>query len=620
MILLSSRSAGLLAAFVAGTLASSPGALAQAAHRRGVVPGEVALGSTLRSAALRSTLSGVVRDGNGRPQIGALVEVLNADYGLVARTFTDDRGHYALPRLGQGTYQLKATNSFFLPTILPDLHLLADSKVVINLTLSTLYQALTWLPAEPRRPDSGPDDWNWTLRLSANRPLLRALDEQTARLAAANGTMDLSGPVLIQSETSTAREHCRRGAVRTGLTRFGQGGLEQQVEWSINESGTRAVLFNAQTSTSAAGVDAFSTTGAYRQQLSPDRSAFTVVTVTDRPRIHPGVNAGAGNDAGDGLATARIRSGTTVQLGDLLELSAGTELAYARLASGVSAAGSHPYAAIAVHEGATTISYRFATARSMAEEARMEAEAAEDAPLLSEFRGTLAMEQGLHQELRAAREFAGGTGRWTGEITGFADTLEHPLVEGAVRGDEAAIDSNNVLFDPGTGTIAVSGPGYRGGGIMAMLRDQLSPGTWLSFRYALGKATTLPEGERAPGSQGLAGASQSFTARPASMLAFTAETRLPETGTVLRGSYRWQPASTLTQVAPFNGDVPDAYLGMHIQQPLHLKRAGAGRLQAVLDVRNLLAQGYRPFLSQDGTTVYFAQAQRCIAGGIGFSF
>ena len=619
MILIHSRFAGLLAACVAGILAAPSDTFAQAAHRSGAPAAGEASGAALQSIALRSTLSGVVRDVNGRPQIGALVELLNAQYGLVARTFTDDRGHYSLPRLGQGTYQVKATNSFFLPTILPDLHLLADSKVIVNLTLSTLYQAITWLPAEPRRPDSGPDDWNWTLRLSANRPLLRALDERTARLAAANGSADLSGPVLVQAESSAAAsERSRTAAVRTGLTRFGEGGLTEQAQWSANDSGAQALLFGAETSTSAAGAEALRSTGAYRQQLSPDRSVYTVVTITDRPRIH----ASTGTDAAEGLATARVRSGTTVQVGDLLELSAGTELAYARLAGGAATTGSHPYAAISVHDGATILSYRLATARSMADGDRVEAEAAEDAPLLSEIHGALAMEQGLHQELRAVREFTHGESVWTGELSAFADTLEHPAVEGAVRtavrGDEAAIDSNNVLFDPGTGTIAVSGPGYHGAGIMAMLRDQLSPGTWLSFRYALGKATALSGPEVGP--QELADATPSLAARPASMLAFTAETHVPETGTVLRGSYRWQPASTLTQVAPFRGDVPDAYLGLRVQQPLHLKQAGAGRLQAVLDVRNLLAQGYRPFLSQDGTTVYFAQAQRCIAGGVSFSF
>ena len=153
---------------------------------------------------------------------------------------------------------------------------------------------------------------------------------------------------------------------------------------------------------------------------------------------------------------------------------------------------------------------------------------------------------------------------------------------------------------------------------MALLRDQLSPGTWLSFRYALGKAVALPGTLPATGS--FAGIGQSFTARTSPSAAVAAETHIAASATVLRGSYRWQPAATLTPVDPFEGGIADAYLGLSVRQPLYLHRADSGKLEAVLDVRNLLAQGYRPFLSQDGGTVYFAQSQRCIAGGLSFSF
>jgi hypothetical protein len=39
-----------------------------------------------------------------------------------------------------------------------------------------------------------------------------------------------------------------------------------------------------------------------------------------------------------------------------------------------------------------------------------------------------------------------------------------------------------------------------------------------------------------------------------------------------------------------------------------------------VDVRNLLAEGYRPFLSNDGSVLYFAQASRAIEGGLSFNF
>ena len=570
-----------------------------------------ALRPSLSGAVLRSDVSGVVRDRAGRPQIGAMVELLSAEYGVVARTFTDDRGRYSLARLGAGVYQVEATNSLFLPTIHPDLRLLIHSKVIVNLTLSTLYQALQWLPAEPRTSPAESDDWAWTLRLSANRPLLRLLDPgQAAAQTAQGGIADHSnGPVLIEAENRTA-QGSRQVMVHSGLRRFGQGGLEQQVVWN-GDSETRTVLLAVQSAIDPSGLGRLSTSAAYHQELSPDRSVVTIVTLADRPSIQSGATGG--------LITTRLRSASTVRLGDLAEVSAGTELEAARLGAGATVFGSHPFAAVQVHAGDTLVRYSMASAPTATGADALTEQAALDAPALSESGGVLRMEQGLHQELAVSRRVRS----WTGEISLFHDTLAHPVVEGGVSGNEAALDSGDVLYDPGTGTIAVSGKGYSGGGVLAMLRDQLSPDTWLSLRYAMGDAVALA-GAAPPGSSVAQAvhAPGNFVAQRTPMASVAAGTRLPGSGTVVRGSYRWQPDGTLTQVAPFDagGAYPDAYLGLSIRQPLHLQRVGAGKLEAILDVRNLLAQGYRPFLSQDGTTVYFAQAQRCIAGGLSFAF
>ena len=37
-------------------------------------------------------------------------------------------------------------------------------------------------------------------------------------------------------------------------------------------------------------------------------------------------------------------------------------------------------------------------------------------------------------------------------------------------------------------------------------------------------------------------------------------------------------------------------------------------------MRNLLAQGYRPYLLSDGSVLIFAQDQRGISGGLAFTF
>ena len=42
--------------------------------------------------------------------------------------------------------------------------------------------------------------------------------------------------------------------------------------------------------------------------------------------------------------------------------------------------------------------------------------------------------------------------------------------------------------------------------------------------------------------------------------------------------------------------------------------------RSIVDLRNLLAQGYIPVVAQDGQTVYLVQSARSVRGGVAFSF
>ena len=263
-----SRSVGLA---VAGAIGLLPGALL-AQH-----PQPHATEAGLLSAVYRSNISGVVRDAQGQPQIGALVELLNPDFGLVARTFTDDHGRYSLQRLGAGLYQIKASDTPFLPTLRPDLRVLTNARVVVNLTLSTVYQALQWLPAERRSSQTRDDDWDWTLRLSANRPLLRfAGPTSPAGRSAAQGSRaedegSQSELVVVQnSNEGSAASHPYHAEIASGPRHFGQGGTSQQTSWRGGDGQTRALLLSEQSSVADAG--RISASAGYQQQLSPDRS------------------------------------------------------------------------------------------------------------------------------------------------------------------------------------------------------------------------------------------------------------------------------------------------------------------------------------------------------------
>ena len=46
----------------------------------------------------------------------------------------------------------------------------------------------------------------------------------------------------------------------------------------------------------------------------------------------------------------------------------------------------------------------------------------------------------------------------------------------------------------------------------------------------------------------------------------------------------------------------------------------AGAVDVMVDVHNLLAQGFRPFVLTDGSVLMFAQDQRSVSGGFAFTF
>jgi hypothetical protein len=554
----------------------------------------------LRQILVEPGITGIIRDASGFPQVGALVELLAPNLSVVAHTFTDDRGRYALPRVSAGTYEVKASGSLFLPTLRENLHLLASSKLVVNLTLNTLFQALQWLPAEPRSADEPKDDWNWTLRLATNRPLLRVLEDD-------NG----STPVVLVSEGSRGTMPDHRVTIRNGSNRLGESGMHQDVEVERDHDDAHQLILRADLGQSDTAT--MQSTLAYLRQLTPGTAMVSVASFSD----HPEIVGGGGTGTLGGLQVFTLRSASTMTLGPGLEAEAGSELQAARMGNTVAA--SHPFASVTVHHGSLRVRYAVATSPDAEESSQLDRDSSLS-PLVSESGGALRFEQGIHQSIGAEQH----SGTWSTGVTYFHDQMNHPVVSGGVAVEHgttmlAAADagSGNLLYDPASQQIAVSGESYAGSGVLAFARDQLSPGTWISLRYAVGQALAMEENQA---SANLAALVDQMRPGMATMMAASIGSTSHHAGTEWRASYRWQPSSTLTQVDPYDSSSPEAYLSLHFRQPIHYRRLGSHDMQAMVDVQNLLAQGYRPFLTRDGSMLYFAQAERCVEGGLSFSF
>ena len=174
-----------------------------------------------------------------------------------------------------------------------------------------------------------------------------------------------------------------------------------------------------------------------------------------------------------------------------------------------------------------------------------------------------------------------------------------------------------MLYDPASGLMRTAGPGFFTSGMVATVERRLPGGNQIRLGYASGDALVLGEGT-APAAL----AQVLATARPrhAQTYAISLSGTLDGSGTRWRASYRWQPETTLTPVAGFSENAAEPYLNLHLRQPIHTRGEGNCGIQALVDVRNLLAQGYRPYVLSDGSVVIFAQAQRSFSGGLAFTF
>ncbi len=532
-----------------------------------------------------------MRDRSGVPQIDAVVQLLRLDASVVALARTDEHGVFSMPHLLPGTYQLRATENSFMPALRDRIHVTPQQHTIANITLSTLLDTADWLPAKRRQPTEAPDDWKWTLRASANRPLLRFADDadDVSQAAESRGT----APSL-------------RLIFDGGAHTFGQGGPQTTFEMRHDSAEGQAMLLRAATGAMGGGASEF--TAGFVEPLGPGRTLRTVASVLNQQVDGTGM--------GQDLETMLLRTAESAQIAPQWMAELGNELEAVRLRgpAATEQIASHPFGSLTWTSASSTVSYSFATARG-AQHAEELASRESLTPVATIAQGHLGTERGLHQEIRFSRRASSNGAEIT--FAAFDDTIVHPAITGggALAAQQAA--DGDFLYDQASNALLAQGPGYGGFGWMTAASARLRP-MLLSVEYADGPALFAPDADQGPVT--VEHALRALHGRRAQSATIAASGSIPTTGTRWRTSYRWQPSRSLTAVDPYDSSLRDAYLNLLLRQPMHIGKIFPGGMEALVDVRNLLAQGYYPFLTADGSTLYFAQMDRSIQGGIAFTF
>jgi Carboxypeptidase regulatory-like domain len=561
------------------------------ARKLGIVALLLAITLPAAAADKSGAITGLVRDSSGTPQMGAAVEVLVGP--SILRVFTDAKGRFSIPDLAPGIYHLRASAPSFLPAMRDNVNLGPGAHLIINLTLNTLFEAVQFLPQRPRIADDN-DDWKWILRSSANRPILRVLDD--------------GAPVIVSGRTPAEGKRLKgeivflAGSDADGFGAAPAMGTTFRVEQSLFSSGTLSVNGNLGYGNGAAAV----VRAAYSHQF--DSGAHPEFALTVRRFGSPGNIV-----PGGGLEAFALSAHDSTNLADVIELDYGGELQTIQFGERVSAF--RPFGAITVLVRAgTLVQYRYATSEPDMRAAKgfdtAPADLSESGPRMSLVDSQPALERAHHHEISVSQRLGGNNL----QLAVYADQISNAALVGV--GDVGSEDTG-LLPDLYSGTFSYNGGTLSTTGMRVVYSRKLTHDLTATADYSYGGALDL----RNTGSYWAEFQDAMTTVHRHSVTGKLAGS-VPCSKARWIASYKWTSGEALTPVDLFNASPgqADPYLNLFLRQPLPAVGFLPGHMEALLDIRNLLAQGYIPVISRDGQTVYLVQSARSIRGGLSFTF
>jgi len=546
-----------------------------------------------------ASISGYVRSAAGVPQMGAMVEVLgSAAHSL--RVFTDENGFYSAAGLLPGVYNIKAYSPSFLPALRERVGLSSGASAMVDLKLSGLFEAIQ-LPAMRGTAASEDDDWKWVLRSASNRPILRMLDDGSPApepgTESALSSRDLKGTLSFVA-----------GSASEGFGSASDMSTIFSVEKSIFSSGTMAFQGNVGYGNGSPNAVLRASFSHTMPNGSKPEMAFTM-----RRLAAPGVDSRT-----TALQALALSASDEFTLGDVLELRFGSELQTIQFMGRVTAF--RPFGSADLHLSPNTVlEYRYATSQP---DSRMEkgfesapADLSESGPHVSLAGFSSSLERAHHHEVSLSHR----TGNTNVQVAMYSDRVSDPALTGV---GDASADTGEVLPDLFSETFTYRGKQLDAHGMRVVLQRKLASDLTATLDYGYGGVLDLQHPDSRQVDMTLQDARRDSLVRNRHTAAAKFSGTLPGTKTRWITSYRWISGQALTPVDMFNASAgqSDPYLNIYLRQPI----PGTGflpcHMDAVVDVRNLLAQGYVPLLGQDGHTVYLVQSARSIRGGVAFSF
>ena len=546
----------------------------------------------LHAAPNAARIAGVVVDPAGTPQMGATVVISSEQLfdSSSIRLLTNDRGRFSTSVLPVGMYSISVTLAGFLPAVEQHIQVDSDHAALVQIVLGSVLSSFEKL-RRPADEKVAADDWTWVLRTSAaTRSVLRWQDVPDV---AQDGS---EGP---QAQQVHARLEVTSGADHPGSVSdvADSPGTAFAYGVGVGEKGQMLVAgqFSHQDDSSSAGL-------AGEWLPSGEEGVGPVTTILVREsRLTPG---------GPAFRGLRVSHDDELSLGDHVSIRYGAEFLMAGFNGTTSAL--RPRGEVAVQMAPGWRASLIAATRPWQDDSGSGGtlESAVDTldalPTLLMRRGRPIFESGLHEELSIDHTL---NKRANLSAAVFHDFSSHTAVIG--RGGGA--DGPDFLQDYFSEAFAYDGGASSSTGARVAYREKITSNLTTTVVYAYAGALA-PDGD----SDAVKLRDQLDT-RYRHSLAGRVSATVPRFGTTVSASYKWLSGPTVSRLDSYGESVYgiDPYLSMQVRQPL--PNVFSCHMEVQADVGNLLAQGYVPVSTGDGS-VLLVPSYRFFKGGLSLQF
>jgi hypothetical protein len=238
------------------------------------------------------------------------------------------------------------------------------------------------------------------------------------------------------------------------------------------------------------------------------------------------------------------------------------------------------------------------------------ADLSESGPHATLENGRLRLERAKHQELSVSRKFGGNNVH----LAVYRDDVRDAALRGMGALDEA---SANLLPEIYSQTFSYNGGSLTSTGVRVVYERELWNNVTATATYATGDVLVADLSRIA-----IPSALPTFNSEQRHIFAAKFAGEVPGTKTRWITSYKWTSGDALTPVDMFDSSPgqTDPYLSVFVRQPIPTGDVLPGTVEALVDFRNLLAEGYLPMVGPDGQVLYLVQSPRSLRGGLAFSF